>query len=176
MTKESNYLLVLVLCVAVFALIKILNRFAGKFPLPFQKIVRWLHSIAFEMIAVAFTFLLRPMGYFSRTKEPHCKAPGRPILLVHGYLHDRSAWVFLRNELCRKGFGPVYTLNLFHPLRSIRDHAALVAKKAAEIAEQTKRDDLCLIGHSMGGLVSAWYALEIAKQGTVTDVITIGSP
>jgi triacylglycerol esterase/lipase EstA (alpha/beta hydrolase family) len=28
----------------------------------------------------------------------------------------------------------------------------------------------------MGGLVSAWYATKLAPPGTVTDVITLGSP
>ena len=157
-------------------LIKFLNYKVDCFPSSLKWVVRWLHAMTFEMLIVFFGFFLRPFGYLRDQKKSTGLASGRPILLVHGYLHDSSAWVYVRKHLASKGFGPIYTLNLIHPFRSIRSYAQLVAKKAEQIAEATGRRDLILMGHSMGGLVSSWYATKLAPAGTITDVVTLGSP
>jgi len=120
--------------------------------------------------------LMRPLGTLGWAGRKCGPEEGRPILLIHGYLQNASNWAFLKRRLCQRGFGPVFTLNLGHPFSSIRDYAGIIAKKAALIAKETGREDLTLIGHSMGGLASAWYAAKVAPAGKVGDVITIGSP
>lgn len=157
-------------------LVKLIHSFSKRFPKPLRRTVCWIHSLVFEAFAVALTFLLRPLGYLTDQSVSTGPSDGRPILLVHGYLHDSSAWIYLKRELRKSGFGPIYTLNLKHPFRSIRDYAAQVAKKAEGIAKQRGRSDLLLIGHSMGGLVSSWYASKIAPPRKKLEVITIGSP
>lgn len=161
---------------ALFGLVKMLNYLADFLPAPLKRAIQWIHSMVFEAVAVATTFLLRLPGHFSKGSASSPDKAGRPILMIHGYLHDPSAWVYLKRDLANAGFGPVYTLHLTHPFRSIRDYAEIVAKKAKEIAKETGRTDLSLIGHSMGGLVSAWYALKVAVPEKAMDVITIGSP
>ena len=156
--------------------IRLLNLKASFFSARFKKLIHWIHAVTFELIAILFTFFLRPVGYFRNQDQFAGASSGRPILLVHGYLHDSSAWIYIRKKLSEKGLGPIYTLNLMHPFHSIRAHAETVQQKARKIASQTNRKDLILIGHSMGGLVSSWYAAKLAPAGTVTDVINIGSP
>jgi triacylglycerol lipase len=152
------------------------NRKIDFFPKFLKSLIRWLHAITFETLVFLMGLLLRPLGYFTNQKKARGPSSGRPILLIHGYLHDSSAWVYLRKKLSREGFGPIYTLNLIHPFLSIRSYGEEVRKKAEEIALETGRKDLILMGHSMGGLVSAWYATKLAPPSTVTDVITLGSP
>jgi len=106
---------------------------------------------------------------------------GQPILLVHGYLHNGSDWYTILDELKKEGLGPVYTIDLGDgtldgKFWSIRDYAEQVGKKVAEIQEETGWDEIALVGHSMGGIVSSLYATKLADYGTVTDVIAIGSP
>jgi len=101
---------------------------------------------------------------------------GRPILLIHGYLHNGSAWLFQRKALQRAGFRSIYTLNLGSPLHSIEEYSEVIRKKVLQITKEAGRSDLILIGHSMGGLVSSYYATQIAPEGTVTHVITLGTP
>ena len=166
----------LILCAALafLGLIRILNRMADRLPAQVAHPIHWIHALAFEGFAVAATAFLHPVRYFSsqRVGSPD----GRPILLIHGYLHDSSAWVYHKRQLRKEGFGPIYVLNLGHPFRSIRHYAEKVKMKAEQIERETNRSDLILIGHSMGGLVSSWYAMRLAPPGKVTDVITIGSP
>ncbi|HSX38888.1 MAG TPA: alpha/beta fold hydrolase [Chlamydiales bacterium] len=159
---------------AGLGLIKVFNEAAHRFSSPLNRVVYWIHSIIFETFAVIFTLFIKPFG---KGNWAACgPKEGRPILLVHGYMQNASNWAYLKRALCQKGLGPIYTLNLKHPFRSIRDYALMVAEKAETIRQETGRPDLSLIGHSMGGLVSAWYAAQIALPGRVTDVITIGSP
>ncbi len=147
------------------------------FSLLWKRPIQWAHALLLEALAIGFGICLRPFALFSRSDSPSkTLKQGRPILLVHGYLHNASAWFFLQRSLRWAGLGPIYTLNLHRPFASIRDHALSVARQADLIAQKTQRNDLVVIGHSMGGLVGAWYALNIAPEEKKIDVVTIGSP
>lgn len=108
--------------------------------------------------------------------KPFIEGVQPPILLVHGYLHNSSAWLYLRRRLKTGGLGPIYTIDLGSPFHTIEEYAEKVRLKAEQIAQETGQRELALIGHSMGGLVSAYYATHIASEGSVPSVITIGSP
>lgn len=149
--------------------VQILNAMAPR--LPFSRFFHWLHALAFESIAVIGVALLRLMPLSSKTEGRK-----RPILLVHGYMNHSSVWVLQKKRLEALGFGPVYSINLGHPFRSIASYAEKVQAKCEAIAKETGRRDLVLIGHSMGGLVASYYATRLAPPKTVTDVITIASP
>lgn len=149
--------------------IKLINSYAHK--LPFPRAIHWAHALTFELLALLGVALLR----FIPTKEKP-QGKDRPILLVHGYMNHSSVWVLFKKQMESLGFGPIYTINLGHPFRSIRAYADKVKLKVEEIAKETGRRDIVLIGHSMGGLVSSFYAGTLAPSNTVTDVITIGSP
>lgn len=154
------------ICVALAGL-KIVNRFPSS-------LIHWVHAMVFEFFGILLVWCLRPVGYLWKLQSKG--GDGRPILLIHGYLHDSSAWVYHKWQLRRHGFGPIYMLNLGYPFLSIHEYIKKAAIKASQIARETGRSDLILIGHSMGGIVSALYAIRSAPLGTVTDVITIGSP
>lgn len=168
-----GFLSALIILAFSLGLVKLLNHFAHSFPSPIKEGVFWLHAMAFESLAVLFIFFLKicHLGK-GKTSRPQ----GRPILLIHGYLQNGSNWIFFKPMLCRRNFGPIFTIDLKPHFGSINEHAELVKKKAQEIAAELGRTDLTLIGHSMGGLVSALYAAKFAPPNTVTDVVTIGSP
>ncbi len=147
----------------------LLNTIANR--LPFARTIHWIHAMSFELPVFLVMLLLRFMPGVDSVR-----GNGRPILLVHGYMNHGSIWRLFKKRLENLGFGPIYVIHLGHPFRSIRFYALKVKERAEQIAKETKRKDLILIGHSMGGLVSSWYAGELAPKHTVTDVITIGSP
>lgn len=149
--------------------IQLVNSFAPRFP--FSRMIHWLHAMTFELFALVGVAVLR----FIPTKY-RCKGDGKPILLVHGYVNHSSVWLFFKRRLEALGFGPIYAINLGHPFRSIQCYAEKVKAMAEQIAKETGRNDLILIGHSMGGIVSSLYATKFALPNSVTDVITIASP
>lgn len=161
------------ICIGLAGL-KIVNRFADCFSCLFADLIHWIHAMVFEFFGIICMLCLRPIGYIWKLQSK--QGTGQPILLVHGYIHDSSAWIYIRWQLLRKGFAPIYLMNLRPPFLSINEYVKQVEARTAQIANETGRQDLILIGHSMGGIVSSLYALHVAKPGTVTDVITIASP
>lgn len=162
-----------ILC-AVLLVLKVVNYFAYLLPRRAASWIHWIHAMVFESFGFVIMLCLRPIGYLWKLKAGSGR--GEPILLVHGYIHDSSAWVYLKRKLLRKGFGPIYMVNFHHPFLSIMEYVKQVAEKADEIEKETGRKDLILIGHSMGGIISCYYATKVAPPNKVTDVITIASP
>lgn len=162
-----------VVCVALLSL-KIINYLAYWTARPIASWIHWIHAMVFEAFGIVIMLLLRPIGYLWKMKAGSGR--GQPILLVHGYIHDSSAWIYLKRKLLANGFGPIYMVNFNHPFLSIIEYVKQVAEKADEIEKETGRKDLIVIGHSMGGIVSCFYATKVAPPGKVTDVITIASP
>ncbi len=138
--------------------------------------IRWIYAQTIELFALLMVVVLCCAQLVSRRQMKPIGGKGRPILLVHGYLNAGAVWIFHRRFLAKRGLGPIYTIDLGSPLHSIRSYAQRVHEKAQEIARETGRADLTLIGHSMGGLVSYYYALKLAARGSVHQVITIASP
>lgn len=149
--------------------IQLLNLRADR--LKFPRIVQWLYAMTVEVPAVLIIFFSR---FFPMRLRP--KGSGVPILLVHGYINHARVWFLQKRWLEAMGLGPIYTIGLGHPFRSIEEYAEKVKRRAEEIARKTHREDLVLVGHSMGGLVCSWYATHLAKANTIKHVITIGSP
>jgi triacylglycerol lipase len=158
----------------VLAGLKIVNRFADRFSGLFADLIHWVHAMVFEAFGVICMMCFRPLGYIWKLQSKG--GSSQPILLIHGYIHDSSAWIYLRWQLVRHGFAPVYLLNLRSPFLSINNYIKQVEARASQIAQESGRQDLILIGHSMGGVVGSLYALHNAPPGSVTDVITIASP
>lgn len=105
---------------------------------------------------------------------------GKPILLVHGYLHNASAWYYMIDRMKKENLGPIYAIDLGDGTTggkfwSIKQYAQQVLEKTQEIALQTGRKDLSIVAHSMGGLVSAAYA-KLAPHDAEITIITLGSP
>jgi triacylglycerol lipase len=128
-----------------------------------------------ELLAVVALAVTYPVDLTRWDPKPQ-PASQTPILLVHGYLHRSSGWIYIRKRLIDEGLGPVYTINLGSPSKSIEDYAQAVKEKAEQIAKDTGRSDLLLVGHSMGGLVSSYYAMNLAPPKSVKAIVTLGSP
>ncbi len=109
-------------------------------------------------------------------KRPKIDKDHTPVLLVHGYLHNSSAWVGLKGKLEDKNAGSVFAINLGPPFYSIEEYSRRIKAKAQEIKRLTGRSDLIIVGHSMGGLAGTYYALNHAEKESVRKVITLGSP
>jgi len=136
------------------------------------------HVSEFFTVIGMLGLYLFPLRRFD-PKENEVKKDAPLILLVHGFLHNSSAWLPLRLRLKKRNFFNVFTVDLGTiPIKSIEGYAKALQKRVREIKKTTQRSDITLIGHSMGGVVSAYYALYLAKGDNiwVTNVITLNSP
>jgi len=97
-----------------------------------------------------------------------------PVLLVHGYLCNRSAWWWLRRKLKAAGFA-VATVNLEPPFGSIDGFADQVHTRIEALRAETGADQVTIVGHSLGGLAAREY-LRWHESSRVAKLITLGSP
>jgi len=140
----------------------------------FSLFFSWIQAIITDLFALLLVIGLRCFSFFHTPKEKIER--GLPILLVHGYCNTSSVWAYIKWKLTRLKIGSVFILDLEHPFDSIQKHAKTLAQKVEQIEKETGSKKIILIGHSMGGLVSALYATKIAPAHKVTALITIGSP
>lgn len=126
-------------------------------------------------VITVMTSLISGTQFDPPALPPGQKADKTPVLFIHGYLHSSAAWHFMRKRLEKEGIR-TYTIDLGSPLNSISNFAQKVKQKVERIAKESGRNDILLVGHSMGGLVASEYATSLAPTGTVKGVITLGSP
>jgi pimeloyl-ACP methyl ester carboxylesterase len=133
-----------------------------------------------EAVSVARCAVAYPQGMLGvslRTGTP-CGDENRdhPVVLVHGYGHNASAWMMLKAALHRNGFTSVHTMNYNPWFDDVPKIAAKLAARVEMVRELTGADKVHIVGHSLGGIVARWYVQEDGGDLTVSTVITLASP
>ncbi len=96
----------------------------------------------------------------------------RVIVLVHGYARSKADWWWFKEQLTDQY--PVLMFNLKPKFGSIFDIAQNLNIEINNALQNNSEAKISLIGHSMGGLVAAQYALNHIDK--VDSVVTLGSP
>jgi triacylglycerol lipase len=99
-----------------------------------------------------------------------------PVVLVHGWVHNRSAFLWMTRALRRAGFRHVHGLN-YNPLRhGVRTIAEMLAVEVDRVLAVTGAPRCMVVGHSMGGVVARYYVQALGGHRSVDTVVTLGSP
>lgn len=98
-----------------------------------------------------------------------------PVVLVHGWFHNRSAFLVMGRALRRAGFRTVHSLNC-NPLADLRASAARLADEVASVLERTGAERCAIVGHSAGGLVARSFVSEGGGEDLVDTLLTLGTP
>jgi triacylglycerol lipase len=103
-------------------------------------------------------------------------APRLPVLLVHGYSLNRACFTFLQTYLHTRGWEWIWAIN--HRPRSspIPVFAKNLGRSIERLCDETGSDQIDIIGHSMGGIVTAYALKEFGYAHRVRRLITLGSP
>jgi pimeloyl-ACP methyl ester carboxylesterase len=105
-----------------------------------------------------------------------CEVRGTPIVMVHGWFHNRSGFFVMRRALRRVGFAHLYDMNLNPIGQNVQTLAARLAERVDEVLAKTGADRVHLIGHSLGGIVARYYVQSLNGADQVDTVITLGTP
>ncbi|MGK5499643.1 esterase/lipase family protein [Streptomyces sp. URMC 125] len=124
--------------------------------------------------------LSRPAGTprgADRTGAPGARRRHRPpVLLLHGFIDNRSVFTLLRRSLARHGWHDVCAFN-YSPLTcDIRCAAARLAEYVEEVCESSGRRRIDVVAHSLGGLVARYYAQRMGGDARIRTLVTLGSP
>ncbi|WP_405562396.1 esterase/lipase family protein [Streptomyces sp. NBC_01180] len=123
----------------------------------------------------------RPLGH-PRTGEStveHPPPPGqghRPVVLLHGFVDNRSVFVLLRRSLLRHGWQHPESLNYSLLTCDIRAAAELLGQHIEEICARTGHQDVDIVGHSLGGLIARYYVQRQGGDRRVRTLVTLGTP
>lgn len=99
-----------------------------------------------------------------------------PVLLVHGYAHNRSGFLSMSRQLKQAGFRYVDGFNYNALTDGIPEAAARLSAEIERVLAATGASRVMLVGHSMGGMVARYYVQELGGEDTVDTVVTLGSP
>ncbi|MFF4082327.1 esterase/lipase family protein [Streptomyces sp. NPDC001777] len=99
-----------------------------------------------------------------------------PVVLLHGFVDNRSVFVLLRRSLSRHGWHHLESLN-YSPLTcDIRTAAELLGRHVEEICARTGHHEVDIVGHSLGGLIARYYVQRLGGDQRVRTLVTLGTP
>jgi triacylglycerol esterase/lipase EstA (alpha/beta hydrolase family) len=103
-------------------------------------------------------------------------AAATPVLLVHGYFHNRSGFVRMRRTLRRIGFRYVEGWNYNAIGHDVPELARALGDHVFETLFTTGATQIHLVGHSLGGLIARYYVQELGGDAKVNTCVTLGTP
>lgn len=123
---------------------------------------------------------LYPLGLLARRElaepHPHYALNPRPVLLVHGVIHNSSAFFNLRRQMAASEWKNIFTINYSTAHGSLTSMVEQLAKKVEEICTATNSSQIDIVAHSLGGIVSRYYMCVGDGRGRVGHLITLGTP
>ncbi|WP_045559528.1 esterase/lipase family protein [Streptomyces sp. FxanaA7] len=148
--------------------------------------VALLKATALELAILAGHLLLYPSGMTQERRItpqlPPSDAPRLPteekppVVLLHGFIDNRSVFVLLRRSLAQHGGRHLESLN-YSPLTcDIRAAADLLGRHIEDICERTGQEQVDVVGHSLGGLIARYYVQRLGGDHRVRTLVTLGTP
>ncbi len=128
--------------------------------------------VAREALGVAAASVLYPFGIRRSQRRTPRQRDQRTVVLVHGYLANRSTLFPLAAYLRLRGIKQVLSFN--YDSGAGVDQAALALRKYLRRHVRGGRIDL--VCHSLGGLVARVYIQELGGSRRVDRCITLGTP
>lgn len=100
----------------------------------------------------------------------------RPVVLVHGWFHNRTAFLLMKRRLQALGKRHVYAVDLPTSRMGVQRLADILATKIDRIREMTGAQQVDVVGHSLGGLVARWWMHHCGGVKCVKNLVTLGAP
>ncbi|MEW1614438.1 MULTISPECIES: alpha/beta fold hydrolase [unclassified Streptomyces] len=107
---------------------------------------------------------------------PGTPAAERPVVLLHGFIDNRSVFVLLRRTLARHGRRHLASLNYSPLTRDLRTAAELLSRHVEEVCARTGQHEVDIVGHSLGGLIARYYVQRLGGDRRVRTLVTLGTP
>jgi pimeloyl-ACP methyl ester carboxylesterase len=101
---------------------------------------------------------------------------GTPVILIHGFIHNRSAFLVMSRALAKAGFQRVHTFSYVPLVNDVPELAAMLAAEVERVTAAAGTERCMIVGHSMGGLIARYYVQELGGDHKVDTVITLGTP
>ena len=104
----------------------------------------------------------------------HGKDEFAPVVLVHGLAGNRGAWWPFRLFMKVLGHRRVYAFG--YEKGTIEEHAALLKDFMVEVCKVTGVQQVDVVAHSLGGLISRYAIQKLGMADSVRTLITMATP
>ncbi|MFD3787780.1 lipase family alpha/beta hydrolase [Streptomyces cyaneofuscatus] len=150
-----------------------------------------LGATVLELVVLTGHLAAYPFGLTQERRTQERRAPGlptgpptlpgspaaeRPVVLLHGFIDNRSVFVLLRRALARHGRRHLASLNYSPLTRDLRTAAELLGRHVEEICARTGQREVDIVGHSLGGLIARYYVQRLGGDHRVRTLVTLGTP
>ncbi|WP_329116993.1 esterase/lipase family protein [Streptomyces sp. NBC_01353] len=143
------------------------------------KVTTALKANALELAILTGHLILYPSGIAAERPTPASEpgtGTGRPVVLLHGFVDNRSVFVLLRRSLARHGCHPVESFNYSPLTYDLRTAAELLGRHVEELCARTGHHEVDLVGHSLGGLIARYYVQRLGGDARVRTLVMLGTP
>jgi triacylglycerol lipase len=131
-----------------------------------------------RLILASLFALVLSIALFTSAGPRHTEAATHdPILFVHGYTGNASAWDTMKSRFLADGYtsNQLYAYT-FSSTVSNATVAADIANRVAQIRAATGAAKVDIIAHSMGSLSSRYYIKNLGGAAYVDDWVSLGGP
>ena len=144
------------------------------------KVKRYTHNLTREVVANLVALNVYPLGLFQPKQNayPHPSFAENkyPVLLVHGIIHNHSAFRQLEKKFFHLGWHNIFTMNYRTATGSIHRMAGDLSKVVDDILQKTNATQIDIVAHSLGGLVARKFMSVGEGRGKIRKLITLGTP
>ncbi|GAB2623124.1 alpha/beta fold hydrolase [Streptomyces capparidis] len=147
-------------------------------------------SLGVELAVIAGHVLLYPTGIAAEAAAPAASRAGAhpdgappagpsapaPVLLLHGFVDNRSVFTVLRRSLLRHGWPRVHAFNYSPFTCDARRAAAVLGAYVEQLSAECGGARIDVVGHSLGGLVARYYVQRLGGDERVRTLVTLGTP
>ena len=128
-----------------------------------------------EFVSLCLILVTYPFGCFNHPDTPGGDRTGVPVIFLHGLFHNRSAWLWFKYRMRRRGLTDLYTINL-PSWKDVETLTERVAMLVDELRQQRGIEKVHLVGHSMGGVIARNYLQIRGGAEKVERCILLGTP
>ena len=144
------------------------------------------HGIAREAGELTRAALIYPLGCTAlgsgalmRVLVPDAEREGQhrtPVVLVHGFGGNPSAWVPLQQRLLRAGFAHVHAIAYNPAIRDVPAVGRHMVRSCAIVMQRSGADHVHVVGHSLGGVVVRHAIQQLGLAPHVRTAVTVATP
>jgi len=130
-----------------------------------------------RLIVAGLLTLVLSLAFLVQSGKESTASHVNPILFVHGYTSNASAWDTMKARFQADGWeaSSLYAYT-FSSTKSNALIAQDVATRVNEIKAATGAAKVDIITHSMGGLSSRYYLKNLGGTANVDDWVSLGGP
>lgn len=134
-------------------------------------------ATAVDLAVLAGHLVMYPTGMLpERDQAGEAVKAHPPVLLLHGFVDNRSTFAVLRRSLHQHGWPQVQAINYSPLIGDIRTAAELLGRHVEEVCAHTGRRRVDVVGHSLGGLIARYYVQRLGGDLRIRTLVTLGTP